>query len=81
MTIHRCKRCNYIYIDEEQEWLNLTPAQRIIESGKLWQLYLSLGGSLDPEPNSQSPFYFPEIRSKKPFNRRSGVYHLRRRRV
>jgi len=19
MTIHRCKRCNYVYIDEEQE--------------------------------------------------------------
>lgn len=69
------------YITEEQEWLGLTPAQRIIESGKLWELYLSLGGSLDPEPNPQSPFYFPEIRSKKSSHRRSGVHYLRRRRV
>lgn len=46
------------HINEEQEWLSLTPAQRIIESGKLWKLYLTLGGNLDSEPNSQSPFYF-----------------------
>ena len=51
----------YEFYSEEQEWLSLTPAQRIIESGKLWELYLSLGGSLDPEPDTQSPFYFQEI--------------------
>ena len=67
------------YITEEQEWLKLNPAQRILESGKLWKLYLSFGGNLDPEPNPQSPFYFQEIRSKKSFNRRSGVHYLRRR--
>ena len=67
------------YIDEEQEWLNLMPAERIIESGKLWELYLSLGGNLDPESDPQSPFYFPEIWSKKPSNRRTSVHYLRRR--
>ena len=46
------------FIDEDREWLNITPRERMLETTKLWQLYLSLGGSLDPEPNSQSPFYF-----------------------
>lgn len=45
---------------EEMEWLKLSPAQRISETTKLWQLYLALGGSLDPEPDPQSPFYFQE---------------------
>jgi hypothetical protein len=49
------------FIDEEQEWVSLTPAQRILETTKLWKLYLSLGGNLDPESNPQSPFYFSEI--------------------
>ena len=47
-------------IEEETEWLNLTPNQRLLETTKLWQFYVALGGSLDPEPDSQSPFYFPE---------------------
>ena len=45
------------YIDEDTEWLNFTPVQRIMETTKLWKLYLALGGSLDPEPDPQSPFY------------------------
>ncbi len=45
------------YIDENAEWLSLTPSQRILETTKLWQLYISLGGNLDPEPDPQSPFY------------------------
>lgn len=49
------------FIDEDSEWLNLTPEQRICETTKLWQFYLALGGSLDPEPDPQSPFYFQEI--------------------
>jgi hypothetical protein len=35
--------------DEWAEWYVLTPAQRLEESSKLWQTYLELGGSLDPE--------------------------------
>lgn len=45
------------FTDEEAEWLSLTPAQRFLETTKLWQFYIALGGSLDPEPNPQSPFY------------------------
>jgi hypothetical protein len=48
-------------LTEEEEWLNLTPEQRLEESGKLWDLYLAMGGSLDPEPDPQSPFHFPDL--------------------
>ncbi len=50
-----------IFIDEEMEWLKLTPARRIMETTKMWRLYIALGGSLDPEPDTQSPFYIQEI--------------------
>ena len=49
------------FADEDREWLKLSPRRRILETTKLWRLYLSLGGSLDPEPDSQSPFYFQKI--------------------
>jgi hypothetical protein len=42
---------------EWAEWYRLTPAQRWLESEKLWQTYLALGGSLDPKPDTQSPFF------------------------
>ena len=45
------------FVDEDEEWLSLTPAQRFTETTKLWELYLALGGNLDPEPDPQSPFY------------------------
>ena len=43
--------------DEWAEWYALTPAERFEESARLWQMYLALGGSLDPEPDTQSPFH------------------------
>jgi len=49
------------FIDEDREWMILTPVQRIMETTKLWKLYIALGGSLDPEPDPQSPFYADEI--------------------
>jgi hypothetical protein len=45
---------------EWAEWYRLTPIQRWLESEKLWQTYLGLGGSLDPEPDTQSPFFDPK---------------------
>ena len=45
---------------EVLEWWALTPAERFRESAKLWAAFLALGGSLEPEPDSQSPFYFAE---------------------
>ncbi|HTL54153.1 MAG TPA: hypothetical protein VL361_00685, partial [Candidatus Limnocylindrales bacterium] len=43
--------------EEWAEWYRLTSVQRWLESEKLWQTYLALGGSLDPEPDTQSPFF------------------------
>lgn len=42
--------------DEWLDWYKLSPAERWRESQKLWAFYLSIGGSLDPEPDSESPF-------------------------
>ena len=42
---------------EWAEWYALTPVERWAESEKLWVSYLALGGSLDPNPDLQSPFY------------------------
>ena len=39
------------------DWYQMTPQQRWTESEKLWDTYLTLGGSLDPEPDTQSPFF------------------------
>ena len=50
--------------EEEIEWLNLTPKERILETTKLWELYISLGGNLDPEPDPDSPFYFKHDEEK-----------------
>ena len=40
---------------EWAEWYFMTPQERWAESMKLWDIYLSLGGTLDPEPDTQSP--------------------------
>lgn len=41
------------------EWYSMTPMERWQESGRLWEVYLAMGGSLDPEPDPQSPFFDP----------------------
>ena len=64
--------------DEWQEWFRLTPLERWRETMKLWAQYLAQGGSLDPEPDSQSPFDFPEQRGSRPVDGRSGMRVLRR---
>ena len=42
--------------EETLEWMRLTPAERWLETLRLWDAYLAMGGSLDPQPDSQSPF-------------------------
>jgi hypothetical protein len=64
--------------DEWAEWYAMTPAQRLEASSKLWQTYLQLGGSLDPEPDSQSPFYSEEERRAFAPHGRSGLRVVRR---
>ena len=42
---------------ERAEWYAMTPLERWHASGELWEHYLYIGGSLDPEPDTESPFY------------------------
>jgi len=63
---------------EQEEWARMSPVERYIESGKLWAVYLSLGGSFDPQPDSQSPFDYPELERALPPDGRAGVYFVRR---
>ena len=67
-----------LYISEEEEWARMSPAQRYFESCKLWRIYLSLGGSFDPQSDSQSPFDFPEMQCAVSPDGRSGVHFIRR---
>jgi len=54
--MRQLQREHELYEDSWEEWYRLTPQERWRESQKLWQFYLAVGGSLDPEPDSQSPF-------------------------
>ena len=38
-------------------WYRLTPQERWEESSRLFAIYRSLGGSLDPEPETGDPFF------------------------
>ena len=42
--------------EETLDWYSLTPQERLAESIKLRDVFVSLGGRYDPEPDSQSPF-------------------------
>lgn len=66
---------------EWAEWYGLTPVQRWTECEKSWLTYLSLGGSLDPEPDTQSPFFDPGASRQRPAHGRAGVRPVRRGRV
>ena len=64
--------------EEWAEWYRLTPLERWHESEKLWLTYLSLGGSLDPEPDTQSPFFDAATWRPGPLDGRPGVHIVRR---
>jgi len=69
------------YMDEAEEWLRMTPAQRFVESQRLSAIYVALGGSLEPEFDPQSPFnflYYPEARRPRSAHRRPGTYRPQR---
>ena len=63
---------------EWADWYRLTPQQRWAESEKLWAAYLALGGSLDPEPDTQSPFFDADAPGAMPADGRPGVRVVRR---
>ena len=64
--------------EEWAEWYRLTPVERWRESEKLWQSYLWLGGSLDPEPDTQSPFFDRSTPSPRPVDGRPSLRVVRR---
>ncbi len=69
------------HVAEEEwvDWYRLTPLQRWLESERLWQTYLALGGSLDPEPDTQSPFFDARASRPRTAHGWTGVRVLRRR--
>jgi len=64
--------------DEWLEWYQMTPAERWRESQKLWSFFIATGGSLDPEPDTQSPFNDALMSGAVPADGRSGVRVVRR---
>lgn len=64
--------------EEWKEWYSMTPAQRWEASEKLWQTYLDLGGSLEPELDTQSPFYNEEEWRRMSAHGRLGLRVIRR---
>jgi len=67
--------------EEWMDWYRLTALERWQESQKLWEFYLAVGGSLDPEPDSQSPFGVEPEPRPLPVDGGTGLRVLRRGRV
>jgi hypothetical protein len=42
--------------NETTDWYKLSLAERFEESQKLWEIFILMGGDLEPEPDTQSPF-------------------------
>ena len=63
--------------EEWAAWYALSPAERFLESMKLWENYLALGGSLEPEPDTQSPFFDAEEWRANAAHGRPGVRVVR----
>lgn len=66
---------------EWAEWYRMTPEERWAESAKLWASYLALGGSFDPEPDTQSPFFDPSAAGPISPDGGASVHLVRRSRV
>jgi hypothetical protein len=64
--------------DEWMEWYRMTPAERWRETTRLWDTYLILGGSLDDEPDTQSPFFDAGAPGALPAHGRPGLHIVRR---
>lgn len=61
---------------EWAEWYRMTPQERFAAQDQMWVNYLMLGGSLDPEPDSQSPFFDAEEWRANLADGRPGVHIL-----
>lgn len=63
---------------EVYDWYLLTPRERWEQSCKLWETFLAMGGTLDAEPDSQSPFFDPEAPPSDFGDGRPGLRIIRR---
>lgn len=63
---------------EWAEWYLMTPEERWHASSRLWEIYLSLGGTLDPEPDTQSPFFDEQEWREISTHGRTGLRVIRR---
>lgn len=59
------------------DWYHLSPAERWQHSTRLWETFLALGGSLEPEPDTESPFFDATSWRPAPPHGRSGVRVIR----
>ena len=64
--------------EEWAEWYGMTGQERFRESMKLWETFVALGGSLEPEPDTQSPFFDEAEWRENSSHGRPGVRVLRR---
>lgn len=60
------------------EWYRLTPALRWEETSRLWQIYIELGGSRDPEPDTPSSFFDATAPGSLPAHGRPSLRIVRR---
>jgi hypothetical protein len=67
-----------LYEPEWVDWYRMTPEERWNESARLFAHYVDFGGSLDPEPDPQSPFYDAGSSRRPPADGRPGVRVVRR---
>lgn len=63
--------------EERLDWYRLTPQERFRQSSLLWEHYLALGGSLDPESDTLSPFFDEDEWRAITADGRAGVRSLR----
>ena len=67
-----------LYPPDFLDLIALTPAERMARSAEMWHMYLTYGGSLDSDPDPQSPFFDPEAPSASSAHGRPGVRLIRR---
>ena len=63
---------------EWAEWYRMTPEERWRAQDDLWTAFLELGGSVEPEPDTQSPFYDQKASGPIPPDGRAGLRVVRR---
>jgi hypothetical protein len=76
MTVEETSR-RYNIPAEWIDWYQLSPQQRWQETTRLWQTFHILGGTLDPEPDTESPFFDAKSWRAKPAHGRAGMRVLR----